>query len=147
MKKLYVLRLIVLFVLQHALFYVGENVWGIMMEMKLNVFEYDMTLIQCIFQMLSAFLFVALCLTIGLKLKVGNPVLRFFGKMTLELYLIHGMFVHLFAYYILKEGVKPVCYIDNVALYVLVVVVLSIPVSYAVSLLDKKVGKLLKPKK
>lgn len=147
MKKLYILRLIVLFVLQHALYYIGENSWGIMMDMKLNVFEYDMTLIQCIFQMLSAFFFVALCLTIGLKLKVGNPVLRFFGKMTLELYLIHGMFVHLFAYYIIKEGVKPVCYIDNVALYVLVVVVLSIPVSYAVSLLDKKVGKMLKPKK
>ena len=146
MKKLYILRLIILFVLQHALYYIGENIWPIMMELKLVKFEY-MTLFQWIFQMLSAFFFVALCLTIGLKVKVGNPVLRFFGKMTLEIYLIHGIFVHLFAYYILKEGVKPVCYIDNVALYVLVVVVLSIPVSYAVSLLDKKVGKMLKPKK
>ena len=82
-----------------------------------------------------------------MKIKIGNPVLSFLGKFTLELYLIHGIFIHMFGYYMINEGVKPVYYIKNVTLFVLVILALAIPISYAVSLLDKKVGKLLRPKK
>ena len=55
------------------------------------------------------------------------------------------LFIHLFGYYMIREGVKPVYYIANVPLYVLVVLALAIPTGYALSLLDKKVRNLLRP--
>jgi len=47
----------------------------------------------------------------------------------------------------LVQGKKPFFYIENVSLYTLVVLALSIPVSFGLSLLDKQVGRLLRPKK
>lgn len=47
-------------------------------------------------QSLSAIFF---CLTVTLftlKIKCSNPILRFLGKISLELYLIHGLFIQLF---------------------------------------------------
>jgi peptidoglycan/LPS O-acetylase OafA/YrhL len=82
-----------------------------------------------------------------MKMKVGNPVLRFLGKFTLELYLIHGIFINMFGYCMIKEPALPVYYIKNVPLFVLVVLACSIPVSFGLSLIDKKVGKILRPKK
>ena len=73
-------------------------------------------------------------------------MLSFLGKFTLELYLIHGIFIHMFGFFMIKDGIKPVYYIENVPLFVLVVLGLSIPISYGLSLLDKKVGKVLRPK-
>ena len=83
---------------------------------------------------------------LSMKIKLGNKVLSFLGKFTLELYLIHGIFIHMFGYYMIREGKKSVYYIANVPLFILVVLGLSIPISYGMSLLDKKVGQALKPK-
>ena len=82
-----------------------------------------------------------------MKMKVGNPVLRFLGKFTLELYLIHGIFCNMFGYYMIKEPKPPIYYIENVPLYVLVVLACSIPIAFGLSIVDKKAGKLLRPKK
>ena len=46
----------------------------------------------------------------------------------------------------IHDGVKPVYYIKNVPLFVLVVLALSIPISYGMSIIDKKVGKALRKK-
>ena len=99
-----------------------------------------------IFQFLYTLAFMSLYYLLSMKIKVGNPVLRFFGKLTLELYLVHGIFVNLFGYYMIQEPTKPVYYIKSVPLYVLVVFACSIPVSFGLSILDKKVGKALRPK-
>ena len=40
--------------------------------------------------------FVLFILTIGLKIKCENKVLKFFGSISLELYLIHNLFIRLF---------------------------------------------------
>ncbi len=109
-------------------------------------YAYICDLITCIFQVLYTFAFVSLYYLLSMKIRIGNPVLSFLGKFTLELYLIHGVFIHMFGYYMIKEGVAPVYYIANVPLFVLVVLALSIPLSFAVSLLDKKIGKALRPK-
>ena len=83
---------------------------------------------------------------LSMKLRIGNKMLSFLGKFTLELYLTHGIFIHMFGYYMIYEGVKPIHYIENVPLFVLVVMGLSIPAAFILSLIDKQIGKLLRPK-
>ena len=64
---------------------------------------------------------VVLCtLLAGMKIKIGNRFLDFMGKITLEFYLIHGLFIDLFCH--VFNGKVP-----NSALFVRVVFVLSIP--------------------
>ncbi|MCR5650885.1 MAG: acyltransferase [Lachnospiraceae bacterium] len=57
--------------------------------------------------------------------QVIRKTLGFFGAMTLEFYLIHGLFVQFFGPYFFDDRKKHVCYIHNVLLYVIVVFVLS----------------------
>ncbi|MBO4498503.1 MAG: acyltransferase family protein [Lachnospiraceae bacterium] len=54
-----------------------------------------------------------------------QKVLSFFGNMTLEFYLIHGLFVQMFGHHFLDDSTAPICYIRNLILYVLVVFALS----------------------
>ncbi|MBR5659228.1 MAG: hypothetical protein IKX10_07560, partial [Lachnospiraceae bacterium] len=92
------------------------------------------------------FVFVSMYYLLSLKIKLGNRALSFFGKFTLELYLVHGIFIHMFGFFMIKEGIKPVYYIKDVTLFTLVVFALSIPIAWGLSLLDKKVGKMLRKK-
>ena len=148
-KKLYVLRLIGTILLCVVLWFLGDNAGGMWLEANHKMyFGMDARyceLISCVFQILYTLAFMSLFYLLGMKLRVGNPVLRFFGKFTLELYLVHGIFCHLFSYYMIHEGVKPLHYIKYVPFYVFVVFACSIPIAYAISLLDKKVAKLLRP--
>lgn len=149
-KKLYVLRLIGTILLCVVLWFLGDNAGGIYLMVFHHPYDftygYRCDLISGIFQFLYCLAFMSLYYLISMKLKVGNPVLSFLGKFTLELYLIHGIFIHMFGFFMIKDGIKPVYYIENVPLFVLVVLGLSIPISYGLSLLDKKVGKALRPK-
>lgn len=52
-------------------------------------------------------------------------ILSFFGSMTLEFYLIHGLFVQIFGHHFIDDKTPPVFYIKNVFVYVLVVFILS----------------------
>lgn len=70
--------------------------------------------------------FVFLVFLMNMKIHIGNRVLQFMGALSLEFYLIHGLFVELFGYDFLE--IRPsIYYIRNVALYLLVVIVLSVP--------------------
>lgn len=70
--------------------------------------------------------FVFMVFLLNMKIKLGNKVLGFMGALTLEFYLIHGLFVDLFGFDFLE--IRPsLYYIRNVALYLLVVIVLSVP--------------------
>ncbi len=46
-----------------------------------------------VFEMLCCIFFIILVLMLMMKLKVGNPVMVYLGKISLELYLVHGLFV------------------------------------------------------
>ena len=70
--------------------------------------------------------FVLAILLLGMKVKIGNKFLKFMGSITLEFYLIHGIFVELCAY-TFDGGVKSPFRIKNLLLYVAVVYVLGIP--------------------
>ena len=150
-KKLYALRLIGTVLICPVLWYVADNAGSYYITSnKLpwnDVNAYKGDLVGCVFQILYTLAFVSLYYLISMKMKVGNPVSRFFGKFTLELYLIHGIFVNMFGFYMIRDNVKPIYYIKSVPLYVLVVLACSIPLSFAMCLLDKKAGKLLRPKK
>ena len=150
-KKFYKLRLIGTVILCVIFYFLGDAAGGIYLTVFHHpydsVYGYRCDLVASIFQVIYTLAFMSLYYLISMKLKIGNKVLSFLGKMTLELYLVHGIFIHMFGYRMIKEGVKPVYYIENVTLFVLVVLALSIPISYALSLLDKKVGRALKSQK
>jgi membrane-bound acyltransferase YfiQ involved in biofilm formation len=77
-------------------------------------------------QMAVSCAFVFLVFLLNMKIRIGNKVLKFMGTLTLEFYLIHGLFVELFGFDFLE--MRPsIHYIRNVALYLLVVIVLSVP--------------------
>lgn len=149
-KKLYGLKLAIVIILCLIFYTLGDSAGGIYLMINkhpyMPPYAYRCDLISGIFQFLYTFAFVSLYYLLSMKLKIGNKVLAFFGTITLELYLIHGIFIHMFSYYMIHEGVKPVYYISNVFLFVLVVLALSVPISYGVSIIDKKVGKALRPK-
>lgn len=65
---------------------------------------------------------------LGMKIRIGNKFLAFMGSITLEFYLLHGIFIELFGYNFIDTA-KSIYYIQNVALFVLVVFIPSIPAS------------------
>ena len=69
----------------------------------------------------------------------ANLILSFYGSMTLEFYLIHGLFVQIFGHHFIDDRTPPVCYIRNIFLYVLVVFILSTVAAFLI----KKAGDLI----
>jgi membrane-bound acyltransferase YfiQ involved in biofilm formation len=65
---------------------------------------------------------------VGLKVKIGNKALKFMSAITLEFYLVHGLFVELFAFRTL-DNYKPLLYINNAFFYGMAVLVCAIPFS------------------
>ena len=70
--------------------------------------------------------FVFCVLLLNMKLKIGNKFLKFMGSITLEFYLIHGLYVELFGWQF-DGGVKSPHHIKYVIVYVLVVFALGVP--------------------
>ncbi len=62
---------------------------------------------------------------LGMKLKIGNGFLKLMGKITLEFYLIHGLFVELFAHHF-DDKYKSLYYMRNNVLMVVTVFVLGL---------------------
>lgn len=86
-------------------------------------------------QILASCAFVFFVFLAGMKVRIGNPFLAFMGKITLEFYLIHGLFLELFSYSF--AGVAPsIVRITNVALLVLVVFLPSVPAALLLQRLD-----------
>ncbi len=98
--------------------YYGEN-WGA----PNVVFRRRISLLG---EMLVTTDFVFACLLLGMKVKIGNKFLKFMGTITLEFYLIHGLFVELFGWQF-DGGVKSPHHIKYVIFYVLVVYALGVP--------------------
>ncbi|MBR6308685.1 MAG: acyltransferase [Lachnospiraceae bacterium] len=80
---------------------------------------------------------------IGLKLKIGNRFLAFMGTVTLEFYLIHGLYAELFAFSFADE-LKPLYYIKNNALYVVVVFIFGLLSAIILKKIEDAVKKALR---
>ena len=74
------------------------------------------SVLSALTQWLAALAFTAFCFLAMMKVKIGNKVLAWIGAMTLDIYLIHGLFVELFGYSFLDSGRK-VLYIKDIGPY------------------------------
>ena len=86
--------------------------------------------VEMIGQIISAVSFSIFVVLVGLKVKVGNRVLAFLGTFTLEIYLVHPLFVQLFGFAFLRDSISPLFFIKDPFLYVLAVVVPALPIAY-----------------
>ena len=146
-KKLYVLWLILFAVVTYLGYQVGYNMWGIVQNYNLQMNEVQVANWQIFGQLISSLSVALLAMTVSLKVRIGNPVNRFLGTITLELYLIHGLFVEIFGPYIIVERAMSKTAIKNNFLYVIVVFAVSVPLAYLMGLLDKRIKNMLtKPK-
>ena len=111
-----------------VLIFAASFIFDILFKSELN------RVFVCLIEAICAFAFVVFVLLASLKIKVQNKVLTFAGSLTLELYLIHGLFVQMFGYSFVSDDFGPVFYIKNLALYVIVVFALSFVVAFLVKL-------------
>ena len=107
-KKLYPLRVILILIITPILWYVADRAGGMYLQIFKHpynaVYGYRADLVGCLFQVLYTFAFVSMYYLLSMKMKIGNKILSFFGKFTLELYLIHGIFIHMFGFYMIHDG-------------------------------------------
>lgn len=76
-----------------------------------------------VWQSLAAVSFCLVVTLFSMKVKCSNPILTFLGKVSLELYLIHGLYIRLFR--------GQLCTIDNDFLFIAAVIFCSVCSAYA----------------
>ena len=81
-------------------------------------------------QVISSVSFVVFVMLVGRKVRIGNRLLSFLGGFTLEIYLVHPLFVQLFGFAFMNDAVKPLYYIRNPFLYAAAVAFISIPLAF-----------------
>ena len=96
-------------------------------------------IVELMGQMISALSFVVFVMLVGMKIRIGNKVLLFLGGFTLEIYLVHPLFVQLLGFAFIQDRVRPLYHIRNPFLYAAVVMVLSIPIAYLLHRLTAKI--------
>lgn len=87
--------------------------------------------LSVILQFIAASSFSVLIFVLNQKIVIRSKALEFVGDMTLELYLIHVLFVEMFGYCFSNTENEAVCYIRNIFLYCLAVISLSLISAYA----------------
>lgn len=87
-------------------------------------------LILALIRTIASFGFVWLIVLIAGRVNKENKVLDFLGGLTLEIYLVHGIFVQIFASEYLAGYNISVCYIPNQFLYIGLVLVLTLISAY-----------------
>ncbi len=134
-KKFYAIYLPLALILTAGFFVLGEYTSEVTAGF-VSADSYDaLRLIRLFGQIFAAIFFTIAVFLIGMKVKIGNKLLKFMSTITLEFYLVHGLFVQGFSYAFLDENFDPFYYIENVFLYVIVVFILGV----LLSVLIKKV--------
>ena len=143
-RKKNIIKLAVPAVILIAAFIISEN--GAKIYNLLHMTNYS--LINMVIVILQIIAGACFSLIIYYLASMGNrhpgdtiiqKILDFYGGMTLEFYLIHGLFVQAFGHHFINDSIPPVCYIKNVLLYVIVVFAISTACAYII----KKVGDIL----
>lgn len=86
--------------------------------------------------------FTLLIILISLKCKFNSKVLEFYGNISLEFYLIQGLFVQTFSFSYF-DMVKPLYYIKNVPIYTIICIVCSTGVGFLLHYIDGKIRDFL----
>ena len=95
--------------------WLNNNVWGYYdyssrMRIPHSLMSAGVQWLVCLF-------YVTFCFLLMMKVRLGNRILAWLGSVTLEFYLMHGIFVELFGYNFLDIG-KSLVYIRKVPLYI-----------------------------
>ena len=152
MKKHYALKLILLWIGTFVFFNISRICEGVFSYYG----EYNPTLSQTmvvlfrwiclISQMLATTIFIFAILVLNLKLRIGNRLLGLMGTITMEFYLIHGLFLEFFSYKFC-EIVPSITRIMNVPLLIVIVLALSIPSALMIKKFDGLIYNLLTGKR
>lgn len=122
----------VLFIICFAVTELGDKIYHAIGMSSYSLYN----LIKVLLQIVAASAFSMLIYYLAQKMgeskggKAGKEF-SFFGSFTLEFYLIHGLFVQIFGHHFIDDTTRPVFYIKNVFLYVIVVFVLSTASAFA----------------
>ena len=95
--------------------WLNNNVWGYYAYGSRMRIPYS--LMSAGGQWLVCLFFVAFCFLLMMKVKLGNKALAWLGSVSLEFYLMHGMFVEFFGFNFL-DITKSLVYIKKVPLYI-----------------------------
>lgn len=142
LKKGYWLRLVLSFAAVFALYWLAESVlvpaWGYYGENWGDRLTFWHRMGSAASQWLACIACVGFCFLLMMKVRLGNRLLTLLGAYTLELYLMHGIFVELFGYNF-QDVARSAYYIKNVPLYILAVLACSVPGTALFHLLWKAV--------
>ena len=102
-KKHYKLYMILTFVLIFAFYFLSQLTQGVFSYYGQYGFRPHSQVVWyrwiCLFsQILASCAFVFFMFMLTMKVAIGNKILKFMGGITLEFYLIHGLYVDLFGY-------------------------------------------------
>ncbi len=137
-KKFYIVYLILSLAFTVIFFALGEYTTQILSHYIAKDSYTVFRLVRLFSQIIAAISFTVAVLLLGMKIKIGNKFLSFMGSITLEFYLLHGLFVQAFGYAFLDEAYEPLYYIKNVALYVMVVFILGVLLSVLIKFISRK---------
>ena len=138
-KKHYVVILSVCVFITVITFLIGNDIFPVYSMLSRHyIYTIDRWLIF-ICQVISSLGFLISVMMVRMKIIMTNPALEFLGKMTLEIYLVHGLFVQLFSYAFIYDDIKPLFYIKNVFLYSIVVIIISLPIAFGIKFLNLKI--------
>ena len=115
--------------------YLNSTAWGYFRTVPHRLLSAGLQWLVC--AAFAAFWFLLL-----MKVRLGNRVLSWLGGLTLDLYLIHPVFVELFGFNFLNMS-RSLLYIRNVALYSAAVLAASLPAACLFRLLRLRLTGLL----
>ena len=116
--------------------WLNDHVWGYYGEWG-DPLKVPHRLMSAGFQWLAAAAYTAFCFLAMMKVKPGNRALAWLGGVTLEFYLMHGIWVEVFGYNFLDLA-KSLVYIKNVPLYIAAVLACSVVSTLLFSALWKR---------
>lgn len=87
-------------------------------------------------EILACMTFVFFMFFLGMKIKFGNRFINFMGTITLEFYLIHGLFLEPFAH-TFADATPPIYQVRNVPLLILIVFIPALPSAVLLQKLHK----------
>ena len=130
LKKHYVLWLILSLIVTIAGFTIANYYYPVISLFGGQYVDRTHFWVEIAGQIISAFSFTIFVILVGCKIRIGNPILKFLGNFTLEIYLVHPLFVHLFGFAFIQEGTTSLYFIENQFLYVIVILALTLPLAY-----------------
>ena len=131
-KKIYPVLLPIVIILTYVFSVLSDKAqleWGYYGEYSDDPLTIPHRLGCCIVQWLHCIGYTASHILLLLKIRIGNRLLELFGKFTLEIYLMHGMFVEMFGFNFLDE-LPSAYYIESLPMYIFSVMFCSFVLTY-----------------